>query len=131
MKLWQLKKLSTNEPLNEPQKLPENWGPIFGMQGVIEKLHDLSWTGDPTLTDQGWFIVGEGPDELTPAQSTKAELEWEKAKQLLKDSDWAVLPDVPMTSGQKADWMEYRKALREIKLQAGFPDEISWPTKPE
>ena len=101
------------------------------MQGVIEKLGDLSWTGDPTLGDQGWFIVDEGHVELTPKQSTKVELEWNKAKEKLQESDWAVLPDVPMTSGQKADWMEYRKLLREIKLQAGFPDEINWPTKPE
>ena len=131
MKLWQLKKLSTNEALNEPQKLPENWGPIFGMQGITEKLSDLSWTGDPSLADMGWFIVGEGLDELTPQQSTKSELEWEKAKQLLKNSDWAVLPDVPMTSGQKADWIEYRRKLREIKLQSGFPDIIEWPIIPE
>ena len=28
-------------------------------------------------------------------------------------------------------WMAYRKALREIKLQEGFPDTIHWPNKPE
>lgn len=131
MKLWQLKKISTNESLNEPQKLPENWGPIFGMQGVVEKIGDLSWTEDPTLQDKGWFMVGEGPDELSPQQSTKAELEWDKAKKMLIESDWSVLPDVPMTSGQKILWIEYRRALREIKLQAEFPDNINWPKRPE
>lgn len=129
MSLWQLKKLSTGEPLNEPQILPENWGPIFGLHGIKERLGDLSWLNDPTYSDQGWFEVGEAPP--APKQTTKAEIEWNVAKKLLQESDWAVLPDVPMTSGQKADWMEYRKALREIKLQPGFPNEISWPTKPE
>lgn len=131
MKLWQLKKLSTNESLNEPQKLPENWGPIFGMHGVTEKLSDLSWTEDPTLQDMGWFIVGEGFEELTPTQEITAEMQWERAKQLLNESDWALMPDVPMSSQQKVAWIEYRKVLREIKLQSGFPNEIAWPTKPE
>ena len=32
-KLWQLKKLSDGSALSEPQPLPENWGPIFGLHG--------------------------------------------------------------------------------------------------
>ena len=130
--MWQLKKISTNESLNEPQILPENWGPIFGMNGVIDKIGDLSWLEDPSYNDMGWVVVGE-TDELTnqPKTTSKSELEWEKAKLFLKDSDWAVLSDVPMTKQQKINWLEYRQALREIKLQAGFPDNINWPKKPE
>ena len=125
--LWQLKKLSSGEALNEPQKLPENWGPIFGLSGFIDKIGDLSWLGD-AYNDTGWVIVGDAPPD--PVTSTKAELEWERAKQLLRESDWAVLPDVPMTSGTKALWIEYRRALREIRLQAGFPNDIQWPKAP-
>ena len=55
----------------------------------------------------------------------------DKAKKMLIESDWSVLPDVPMTSGQKILWIEYRRALREIKLQAEFPDNINWPKRPE
>ena len=132
MSLWQLKKLSTNEPLNEPQILPENWGPIFGMNGIVDKIGNLSWLEDPSYEDMGWVMVGETNESISlPKTSTKSELEWEKAKQFLKDSDWAVLSDVPMTKQQKIDWLEYRKALREIKLQSGFPDEINWPKIPE
>jgi hypothetical protein len=125
--LWQLKKLSTNEALNEPQKLPENWGPIFGLSGVQDRLGDLSWLGE-NFADQGWFVVGDAPAE--PSQSTEAELAWEKAKQLLRDSDWTMLSDIPMTSGNKALWIEYRRALRDIRLQAGFPTNIQWPAMP-
>jgi len=35
-----------------------------------------------------------------------------------------------MTSGDKALWIEYRRALRDIRLQAGFPTSIVWPAKP-
>jgi len=73
--------------------------------------------------------VGDAPAD--PAPSTEAELAWEKAKQMLQESDWSMLSDVPMTSGDKALWIEYRRALREVRLQAGFPSNIQWPAKPE
>ena len=125
--LWQLKKLSTNEALNEPQKLPENWGPIFGLAGIQDQLGDLSWLGE-AYADQGWFVVGEAP--AAPVQATEAELAWENAKRMLRESDWSMLPDVPMTAGDKALWVEYRRALREIRLHPNFP-KMSWPVAPE
>ena len=124
--LWQLKKLSTGEPLNSPQVLPENWGPIFGMSGFIDQIGDLSFVG---IMDQGWFQVG-GDAPAAPPVSTPAELAWEVAKSLLVASDWSMLPDVPLTKGDKLQWQAYRKALREIRLQVGFPDNINWPVKP-
>ena len=124
--LWQLKKLSTNEPLSEAGPLPSNWGPIFGMENIQENLGDLSWLGE-NFADQGWLQVeGEGLET-----SSEAELVWEKAKQLLRDSDWAVLPDVIMFKELKDEWIEYRKVLREIQTQSGFPINVFWPKKPE
>ncbi len=127
-KLWQLKKLSSGETLNEPQILPENWGPIFGLHGFIDRIGDLGWLGE-AYNDTGWVIVGDAP--AAPTTSTPPELEWERAKQLLRESDWTVLSDVPMTSEDRAMWIEYRRALRNIRLQSGFPNDIQWPTSPE
>ena len=124
--LWQLKKLSTNEALSEAGPLPSNWGPIFGMENIQENLGDLSWLGE-NFADQGWLQVeGEGLET-----SSEAELVWEKAKQLLRGSDWAVLPDVIMFKELKDEWIEYRKVLREIQTQSGFPTNVFWPKKPE
>lgn len=127
-KLWQLKKISTNESLNEPQLLPENWGPIFGLAGITDQLGDLSWLGE-AYNDMGWVEVGDAP--AGPAVSSVADLAWNQAKKMLADSDWSMLPDVPMTSGTKAAWIEYRQALREVRLQPGFPNDINWPKIPE
>jgi len=63
--------------------------------------------------------------------SSEADIVWEKAKQLLKDSDWAVLPDVIMFKELKDEWIEYRKVIREIRTQSGFPTNVFWPKKPE
>ena len=91
--MWQLRKLSTNEALSEAGPLPSNWGPIFGMAGIQEKLGDLSWLGE-AYSDQGWVQVDAASTEIT--LSNPAELAWEKAKVLLRESDWSVLSDVPM-----------------------------------
>lgn len=126
-KLWQLKVIETGEALNAPQKLPENWGPIFGMSGIQDKLGDLSWLGS-NYKGKGWVVVDEAAPE--PEQSSEEHKTWEKAKQLLRDSDWSMLPDVPMTSGEKALWIEYRRFLREVRTHVDFPN-VTWPNKPE
>jgi hypothetical protein len=48
---------------------------------------------------------------------------------LLKESDWTQLEDVPMTL--KNEWKIYRQALRDVTLQETFPDNIEWPISPE
>ena len=42
-------------------------------------------------------------------------------------TDWWATADRTMTAEQT----EYRQALRDITDQAGFPADITWPTKPE
>ena len=98
------------------------------MSGITDKLGDLSWLGE-AYADMGWVIVGDAP--IDTEQVTEADIAWEAAKKLLQDSDWSMLPDVPMTNAQKSAWIAYRKSLREIRLQVGFPDNIQWPAKPE
>lgn len=46
---------------------------------------------------------------------------------LLSLSDWTQLPDAPT---DKAAWAVYRQALRDVPAQAGFPHDVTWPTKP-
>jgi hypothetical protein len=125
--LWQLKRLSNGENINEPQPLPENWGPVFGLQNFEDKLSDLSWIG-PEHADTGWFYVGEEPPP--PPEATPEEIMWEQAKQLLRESDWTMLPDVPLTRGQRMAWEERRRFLREIRLHPDFPNVII-PPEPE
>jgi hypothetical protein len=49
-----------------------------------------------------------------------------KAKQLLSESDWTQLPDVPLTN--KEDWEIYRSALRDIATNPTL-DPV-WPVEP-
>ena len=44
----------------------------------------------------------------------------------LAETDWMALTDVTMSTEMAA----YRQALRDIPSQEGFPNEVTWPTKP-
>jgi len=98
------------------------------MHGIQDKLGDLSWLGE-SYHDQGWVQV-EISSTVTK-QTSPAEIAWEKAKVLLRESDWAVLPDVPMLNESRQEWIKYRAELRNIRSQSGFPEEITWPIIPE
>ena len=35
-----------------------------------------------------------------------------------------------MTDAKRTEWTNYRQALLDVPAQAGYPDSITWPTKP-
>ena len=45
---------------------------------------------------------------------------------LLAETDWWAMSDRTMTQAE----IDYRQALRDVPAQAGFPENITWPTKP-
>jgi len=51
-----------------------------------------------------------------------------KRDQLLKETDWTQLPDVPQET--KTLWEPYRQSLRNITEQPEFPLNVVWPVKP-
>ena len=65
--------------------------------------------------------------ELNMAEMAEARATVDKKRQpLLAATDTWGLADYPATAEQTA----YRQALRDITDQAGFPNNITWPTKP-
>ena len=63
-------------------------------------------------------------DDLTISEYSEAYRR--KRNRLLAETDTWGLSDYPATAEQTA----YRQALRDITAQAGFPNDITWPTKP-
>lgn len=122
MKLWQLKNPQTGENIGGLQPLPENWGPIFGMEGVKDRLGDLSWLG---ITDRCWVEV-EAADPLDPV---KKDIDDRIA--VFNDEANQKILDQSLTKGQWQAWVEYQIKLQNIPLQPGYPNEVLWPTKPE
>lgn len=52
----------------------------------------------------------------------------QQRNQLLTASDWTQISDATV---DKQAWATYRQALRDITAQAGFPADVTWPTKPQ
>ncbi len=121
--MWQLRKLSTNEALSEAGPLPNNWGPIFGLEGFKEKLGDLSWIG-PDYADQGWVELNK--EEVKACKKLEVAQRVEKEKTKAK----ATMSESRLTVEQKQNWDKYLKELDEVLLQADLHIAPRMPVSP-
>lgn len=49
----------------------------------------------------------------------------------LAETDWYMMPDYPADPETLEVVKNYRKALRDITLQSGFPRNVEWPVMPK
>lgn len=49
---------------------------------------------------------------------------------LLAATDWRVIRATETNTPLSTEWEAYRQALRDITLQPGFPQTVTWPTEP-
>jgi hypothetical protein len=113
-----------------PQAVPTSPYEYSQRQG-IEEINGKWFTKyvlGPIFTDTETQTAAE---QLT---AYKAQIDDDRAKgvratrdQLLKDTDWTQIKDVPVD--QEA-YATYRQALRDITEQEGFPFSITWPVSP-
>jgi hypothetical protein len=78
----------------------------------------------------GWDYDGTtftAPPEPVPMPEELAAEVRTQRDRLLAASDWTQVADAPV---DRAAWAEYRQALRDVPEQAGFPENVVWPTKP-
>jgi len=123
---WQLIDYTSNTILEDLDYLPTDWGPIFGLNGFIDKIHDLSWVGYHGL---GW-VKKELPDPVPTMAETIVEMN-NRVNNILRESLEMVAADnTNVTKGERIDWMDYRRKVKEIPYQPGFPYEIDWPLPP-
>lgn len=122
MKLWQLKNPQTGENIGGLQPLPENWGPIFGMEGIKDRLGDLSWLG---ITDRCWVEV----DVADPPSPVKKDID-DRVNTLYEETV-KILSSTELTKSQYRAWINYQKQLQNIPLQSEYPNKVLWPNKPE
>jgi hypothetical protein len=65
--------------------------------------------------------------EVAPSAPKTEEQIRSKRNSLIASTDWWGSSDRTMTAEETA----YRQALRDVPSQAGFPADVTWPTKPE
>ena len=125
---WQLRKKSTNEILQKRLELPENWGPIFGLSGVQDRLDDLSWLGE-NYADYTWEEF-EGSVEDTAIKPSSLIFSESQIIKALEASSW-VESSTDITVEDKIKWLDYREKLNAVRYQPGYPDNIEWPKVPQ
>lgn len=71
-------------------------------------------------------ITQEDADLQNSTTEQIAEFSRQWRDRLLAETDWWAVADRTMTQAE----IDYRQALRDVPTQAGFPENVTWPTKP-
>ena len=93
-------------------KLPEPEAPV-GQKAVIDAM--------PTQNDAGQWVLGWTLQALSADEARALR------DDLLVACDWTQVADAPV---DQSAWVAYRQSLRDVPEQAGFPDDVAWPTAP-
>lgn len=88
--------------------------------------------GSPKLIkgkwNQTWTVTPATKEEILSRTEFQASIVKTRRNNLLLQSDWTQLPDVPINTSSQ--WENYRAKLRDITRQSGFPWSVEWPTSP-
>ena len=102
----------------------------YSQRDGVEQQSDGKWYTKYILGPI--FTDGETTAEAQEA-AYKAQKNTEQAKNvratrgiLIAATDWTQCADI--SAAVKAQWVPYRKALRDVPQQAGFPFSVVWPT---
>jgi len=109
------------------------------LSNIMTKGDPLNRIGQGQGLIEGWYdpaafkvvdgeLVNIEPVQVFDEAESTARL---MRDQLLKDSDWTQLPDVPLST--KEAWATYRQALRDLTDHVNWPSlsETDWPIPPE
>lgn len=117
----------------------EGWlGSVFAVAGE----HDEGPTGCVLLPE--WEKRSPPPEPWVRMRRVGEALVWQDPRTveqqasearsrrdtLLALTDWMVLRDLEGEGKIAPEWKAYRRALRDISEQAGWPHTIAWPTSP-
>ncbi|MCP4564073.1 MAG: hypothetical protein GY873_30065 [Bosea sp.] len=71
---------------------------------------------------------------LAAAEANRTDAAWAvlRAERNLRlvASDWTQMPDAPLSEAQRAAWVAYRQALRDLPGGLADPAAVSWPEAP-
>ena len=127
---------NTSFPKNPSNELLAEWG-VFPVEPVGAPSVDHTKNvkeGTPVNNNgwkQTWEIVDASADEINQRVKNKEESIRSERDTLLQATDWMVIKHLELNENIPGVWEVYRQALRDVPQQAGFPHNVTWPTKPE
>lgn len=97
---------------------------------------EIAEEGEPIQHDDGVWRQTYNVRPMTDIEiDDRNELQWQSVRYdrnyRLNQSDWTQGNDSPLSTVSKAEWAEYRQALRDITLSQTDPFNITWPEPPK
>ena len=125
---------NTSFPSQWTPALVEELGldPVFETPAPSVTRYQTAYKDGVEQVDGKWvwkWSVSEMDDAAKAAKDAEAAkaVRADRDKRLA-ETDWTQVADAPV---DKAAWATYRQGLRTVPEQAGFPWDITWPSKPE
>jgi len=78
-------------------------------------------------------VEPEAPTQAQLDVALASSLRWQRDQKLVEEVDPIVTNSLrwaELTDAKQAEWTQYRTDLLNLSTQAGFPNDITWPTKP-
>jgi len=124
-----------NKHTSFPRIIDEPLQDQFGIDMIFEgPQHQGPPPYSQTYRDGIECIKGKWYTKYSIKQQDKEPIDEQRAEgvrltrdNLLKESDWRAVSDRKLEPG----WKRYRKALRDITKQEGFPHDVEWPIDPD
>ena len=120
---------------------PKNIGSVdltpFGYANVVSSAQptynantETITEGTPVVADGVWVQTWQKTDlsaeKIAEKTAARAAAVRTQRDARLAETDYLALSDSTLTDAMKT----YRQALRDVPAQSGFPDNVTWPTKP-
>ena len=85
------------------------------------------------VDDDGVTVTKASQEEAyTATKNAEAALAVRNTRDgLIASCDWMAIKAFEAGTTVATEWATYRQALRDVSAQAGFPNDITWPTQPE
>jgi hypothetical protein len=125
---------------------PKTWSPELveelGLDVVFESPTPTTTVYQTAFKDgveqdaQGRWVwkwsISEMDDDAKAAKDAEAAKGVRTTRDKLSaETDWIVIKNLELNQNVPGIWEVYRQNLRDVPAQAGFPHNVTWPTKPE
>jgi len=128
---------NTSFPSQWTPALVEELGldPVFESPTPTTTRYQVAFKDGVEQDSQGRWLwkwsISEMDDETKAAKDAEAA----KAVRATRDGklaecDWVVIKNLELNQNIPGVWEVYRQGLRDVPAQAGFPHDITWPSKP-
>jgi len=94
---------------------------------LAQRVVELAPMYDGQAWIQQWAVEALFQDEINANTAQQAAAVRADRNARLAATDWTQIAD---STADKAAWAAYRQALRDVPLQAGFPQSVTWPQEP-